>query len=91
MITGKQDKISSVLNRLILEKHMRNTFHSKWLSFKENILNSCVFSHYWLAQHVPENCNLAKMVKERLIDQFKQSWFWLIYDSPKCLNYRCFF
>ena len=90
MITGKQDKISSVLYRLILEMHMRNTFHSKWLSFIEKILNSCSFSHYWLAQHVPENCNLAKMVKEKLIDQFKQCWFGLIYDSPKCLNYRIF-
>ena len=90
VITGKQDKISSVLYRLILDMHMRNTFHSKWLSFIENILNSCGFSHYWLAQQVPEKCNLAKMVKERLIDQFKQSWFGLIYDSAKCLNYRIF-
>ena len=90
VITGKQDKISSVLYRLILEMHMRNTFHSKWLSFVENILNSCGFSHYWLAQHVPEKCNLTKMVKERLIDQFKQIWFGLIYDSAKCLNYIIF-
>ena len=70
--------------------HKRNTYHSKWLCFIEKNLNSCVFSHYWLAQYVPVNCNLAKMVKVRLIDQFKQDWFGLIYDSPKCLNYRIF-
>ena len=39
---------------------------------------------------MPEKCNLAKMVKEKLIDQFKQIWFGLIYDSAKCLNYRIF-
>ena len=90
VITGKQDKISSVLYRLTLEMHKRNMYHSKWLCFIEKILNSCGFSHYWLSQYVPENCNLARMVKVRLIDQFKQSWFGLIYDSPKCLNYRIF-
>ena len=37
---------------------------------------------------MPENCNLARMVKVRLIDLSKQSWFGLIYDSPKYLNYR---
>ena len=70
--------------------HKRNMYHSKWLCFIEKILNSCGFSHYWLSQYVPENCNLARMVKVRLIDQFKQSWFGLIYDSPKYLNYRIF-
>ena len=38
---------------------------------------------------MPENCNLAKMVKVKLIDQFKQSWCGLIYDH-KCLKYKIF-
>ena len=90
MITGKQDKISSVLYRLTFEMHRRTMYHTEWLCFIEKNLNSCGFSHYWLSQYVPENCNLARMVKVRLIDQFKQSWYGLIYDSPKCLNYRIF-
>ena len=33
---------------------------------------------------------LSKLVKIRLIDQFKQTWYGFIYDSQKCLNYRIF-
>ena len=77
VFTGKQDlkctrKICIIPNGYVLSKQ---------------ILISCGFSHYWLSQYVPENCNLARMVKVRLIDQ---SWFGLIYDSPKYLNYRIF-
>ena len=55
--------ISSVLYRLTFELHKRITYHSKWLCFIKTILNSCRSSHDWLAQYVPENCNLARMVK----------------------------
>ena len=72
VIAGEQDKPFSVLYRLKFEMHKRNIYHSKWLCLIEKILNSCGFSHYWLAQYVPENCNLARMVKVRLIDIYKQ-------------------
>ena len=53
--------------------HTRNFYFSKWLDCVQNTLNSCGFSEYWIHQKVPENCGFAKMVKNRLIDQFKQT------------------
>jgi hypothetical protein len=33
---------------------------------------------------------LSKNVKLRLCDQFKQKWSTVVFNSPKCLNYRIF-
>ena len=54
-VLKKTRKFSSVLYRLIFEIHKRNIYHSRWLCFIEKILNSCGFSHFWLAQYVSEN------------------------------------
>lgn len=48
------------------------------------------FSEYWIHQNVPANCCLAKMVKSRLIDQFRQNWYNSVFKISKCLNYRIF-
>ena len=44
MITGKQDKISSVLYRLTFEMNKKNIYHSKWLCFIEKKILIVVFS-----------------------------------------------
>ena len=30
------------------------------------------------------------MVKQRLCDQYKQTWYEIIFNTAKCLNYRLF-
>lgn len=47
-------------------------------------------SEYWLTQNVPKNVILSKIVKQRLCDQFKQSWSESVFTLAKCLNYRIF-
>ena len=49
-----------------------------------------VFLNFWIYQNVPANCCLAKMVKSRLIDHFKQNWYNSVFEISKCLNYRIF-
>ena len=70
--------------------HTRGFYSSKWLVCVQNTLNDCGFSEYWIHQNVLANCCLAKMVKSRLIDQFKQNWYNSVFEISKCLNYRIF-
>lgn len=90
LVCGKQDKISSILYNLMYKMHTRNFYSSKWLVCVQNTLNNCGFSEYWIQQNAPENCCLAKLVKNRLIDQFKQNWFNSVFTVSKCLNFRIF-
>ena len=90
IICNKQDKICAILYKLLYNMHMEHFFHSKWLTCIENTLNSCGLSEFWLSQNVPHNLALSHMVKQRLCDQFKQSWCEKVFDSAKCLNYRIF-
>ena len=66
--------------------HVKQFFHPKWISCIENTLNICVFSEYWISQGVA----LSSMVKQRLCDQYKQTWSEIIFNTAKCLNYRIF-
>ena len=90
LVCGKQDKISCILYNLMYKMHTRNFYFSKWLNCVESTLNNCGFSEYWIHQNVPDNCCLARMVKCRLIDQFKQNWYNSVFEMSKCLNYRTF-
>ena len=60
------------------------------LNVYKKTLNNCGFSEYWIYQSVPEKCWLARMVKNRLIDQFKQNWYNSVFELSKCLNFRIF-
>ena len=70
--------------------HIKHFYHSEWLVCIEKVLNDCGYSEFWLSQSVPQNMNLSLLVKQRLRDQFKQSWYNNLFNSPKCLNYRIF-
>ena len=90
LVCGKKDKISSILYKLMYKMHTRNFYSSKWLECVQNTLNNCGFSEYWIYQSVPEKYCLARMVKNRLIDQFKQNWYNSVFELSKCLNFRIF-
>ena len=68
LVCGKRDKISCILYNLMYKMHTQNFYFSKWLDCVQNTLNSCGFSKYWIHQKVPENCGLAKMVKNHFIN-----------------------
>ena len=76
------------INFNLLSLHSHGVFHSKWLCKIESILNDTGLSEYWLTQNVPFKTELSKMVKSRLIHQYKQSWYESVFGMPKCINYR---
>ena len=90
IVCSRQDKIAAVLYKLLYNMHIQHFFHSKWVCCIEKLLNDCGLSEYWLTQNVPKNVILSKIVKQRLCDQFKQSWSESVFTSAKCLNYRIF-
>ena len=44
----------------------------------------------WISQGVFKNVALSNMVKQRLCDQYKQTWYERVFNTAKCLNYRIF-
>ena len=67
LVCGKRDKMSCILYHLMYKMHTRNFYFSKWLNCVQNTLNSCRFSEYWIHQNVPDNCGLAKKLKNALL------------------------
>ena len=90
ILSGKKDKISHLLYSLLYKLHEHNIFHSKWVISIKNILNDCGMSEFWLSQSVPRQLALSRLVKCRLMDQFKQNWCMNIFELPKALNYRIY-
>lgn len=89
LINGKQDKIAYKLYKILLSMHERDLFHSKWLMTVKDCLNFTGFHNIWqLQENVP--IGIAKLVKSKLIDNYKQEWLEAVFNSPKCLNYRIF-
>ena len=89
IINGKVDKISYKLYSIILNMSNRNLFHSKWITAVKSILTDSVFEHLWINQdNIP--MTISKKVKFNLIEKYKDLWKHLIFDTPKCLNYRIF-
>ena len=49
-------------------------YENKWLSFIQNILNSCGMSNIWLDQNSYSTDWLSSSVDQKLKDQFFQEW-----------------
>jgi hypothetical protein len=88
IVCNKQDTICAILYKLLYNMHVKQFFHSKWISCIENTLNICGFSEYWISQSVPKNVALSSMVKQRLCDQYKQTWYERVFNTAKCLTYK---
>ena len=91
IINGKHDKIAYRLYKILLSMHQRDFFHSKWLLCIKECLISSGLNDIWNSQdtaHVPQS--IGKMVKLKLIENFKQAWRESVFNSAKCLNYRIF-
>ena len=69
--------------------HERNSFTSKWLLAIKDCLNISGFQNVWQAQDTYPT-GIAKMIKTKLIDAYKQKWLEAVFQSWKCLNYRIF-
>ena len=88
---NEKPKISNLLYKLLLKLYVDDIYKSPWCTYIKSILEGCGFSGIWDSQVIPcDKVCFKRVIKERLIDQFKQKWTAEIQLSAKCLNYRMF-
>ena len=75
--------------KILLSMHERHFFHCKWLLSIKDCLTLSGNQNTWQLQgNVP--IGIAKLVKMKLNENYKQEWSESDFNSPKCLNYRIF-
>ena len=67
-----------------------NSSDFKWLTHIKNILNETGFSYLWTNQDSQSSEKLHFLIKNALLDQFKQSWSSDLQLSSKGRNYSLF-
>ena len=87
LLTGKQEKLPALLYKLSFQLYGNDV---PWLNSIKNIFDECGMSYVWNRQFFIRNTWLYTIIKQNLIDQFKQSWHTTVQESPKALNYRIF-
>ena len=92
ILTGRNDKITYLTYHCLFSKFKQGSYRSKWLCKIKSILDKAGYSNLWHDQlQTVHNVEWVKeSVKQRLRDQYVQSWSQEISASPKCLNYRVF-
>ena len=61
-----------------------------WINLIKSVFDNCGLSYVWDTQNFVSNTWLYNTVKQKLTDQFNQSWNSQVQNSPKALNYRIF-
>ena len=90
LMNAKETKLTSIMYKIHYVLHTSNDYSCKWLLQIKSVLDSVGLSYVWLEQKVVSISWLVNTVKLRLKDQYVQSWFSAIDNSPKCINYRLF-
>ena len=89
LISGKPDKWSTRLYRVVVGLHNDGYIISEWCSVIQNTLNETGNSELWINQRPVNNEWLKLSIAQTLKDQFRQKWYAEVMVHPKCINYRC--
>ena len=90
ILHGKDNKLSSILYKLMMKIRNDNNEISKWMRFIHDILNECGITFIWTQQNFLSEQWLNLTVKTMLQDQYKQTWCSNVFHSPKTINYRIY-
>lgn len=90
LVNGDDNKISSILYKLLFINFNNYGFESRWLTFIKTIFDDCGLTNVWSSQNYFSPEWIEKSVESRLLDQFKQEWSSEIFSSSKTLCYRIF-
>ena len=90
ILTGKQTKYSFILYNLLYCK-FNNGYETKWMGNLKSILDSSGFSYIWVQNELMnDNTWLKNNIKQRLTDQFRQTWESNCNNSSKGITYNLF-
>ena len=87
LITGNHNKISYQLYSYMLKT---DNLNSKWISKIQATLNQCGMHDVWLNQFAYINKHLKQQVKQRLLDQYRQTWNTQLQESHKGRYYSIY-
>ena len=91
LISGEQSKLSAIICRLLYNLDASGFYSSPWLLYVKQLLNESGFSHVWINQNTGCSVDLfKKRFKQRIYEQYLQTWSSEIFNSPKCKNYRMY-
>ena len=83
------NKLSSLLLKLCYEQLDRGSYKFQWLEYVRVQLENLGLPYFWHYR----TCSLNQfkgIVRQRLQDQFLQSWYRQLEDNSVCWNYRLF-
>ena len=82
---------ANIMYSLIFNMQSRQDYRSEWLYAIQKIITDSGFNRFWILQSCVRSISRLKTkLKQRLDDQFFQSWFSTIESSTTCINYRIF-
>ena len=83
------NKISCNILRLCMKLYVDGVYKLPWLEHVHSTLNNLGLTFLWQRQSVTENV-FKRMIKQRLKDQYLQSWNENVHANNVCYNYRMF-
>ena len=83
------NKISCNILSLFMKQYVDGHYRLPWLEHIHSTLNKLGLTYLWQRQTVSENV-FKKMIKQRMKDQYLQSWNENIHNNNICYNYRMF-
>lgn len=90
LLDNEHSKINSTIYTVIYHIHTNGFYKSKYIEHIKSLLDKNGFSDIWLSQNVQNSKWLSKCFKQKLIDQYIQTWSNLVDSSSSGTNYRIF-
>ena len=88
LISGKPDKLSCVVYKLLHNMYITGDYKSPWICKVKQTLDSLGLSYIWQNQFV-DNIDIFKSDIKRIAKlQFEQEWQATVNNSDKCITYR---
>ena len=88
LATGDENKISTILYKMIKVMYDRGTYVSPWLDKVKQLLDRNGMSYLFNDAHTVNNVWLREAFKLRISDANKQNWQEEVNSNSVCLNYR---
>ena len=95
LLRSNENKITKQVYQMLRQDANNNISYNKlnWASHIKSILETLGLSNFWTTQDMinQENCNsVLSVIKQRILDQYKQSWYSDINNSQRLISYSRF-
>ena len=95
LLRSNENKITKQVYQMLRQDANNNIYYNKlnWAFHIKSILETLGLSNFWTTQDMinQENCNsVLSVIKQRILDQYKQSWYSDINNSQRLISYSRF-